>query len=112
MAKKKKAKHKKKVHRQQPTRTHAAGSAAVAAPSAAPADAPLTPAPSPTPFQAPAAAPVRHVPSGTLAVRVSYVAGDVTRIGILATGCVTVELILWYLFTYTGLGSAAYSLIK
>lgn len=49
---------------------------------------------------------------GIQASRVSYVSGDVRRIGILVVSCVAAELVLWYLFTYTGLGSAAYSLIK
>jgi hypothetical protein len=110
MAKKKKAKHKKKVHRHQANRPRGAGTATVAATTAAPTDAASAPGPSPTPVPAPAA--VVPVSSGTSAARTSYVAGDVKRIGILVVSCVAAELILWYLFTYTGLGSAAYGLIK
>lgn len=109
MAKKKKAKHKKKVHRHQPARSGGAANAApVAATSATPTDGTAAPASVPAPI---AAGPM-PAPVGIQASRVSYVSGDVRRIGVLVVSCVAAELVLWYLFTYTGLGSAAYSLIK
>jgi len=41
-----------------------------------------------------------------------YVFGDLRRIVILAAILVSVELVLWYLFSYTGLGSSIYNLVK
>jgi len=42
----------------------------------------------------------------------AYIKGDVRRVLILATVFVAAELILWAIFTHTGLGSVAYSHIK
>lgn len=109
MAKKKKAKNKKKVHRRQSSRPVAAVGAAPATAVPTGNQTPASAAPAlatPTPVAATSGSP------SAPAARWSYVGSDVRRIGILATGCVLIELILWYLFTYTGLGAAAYGLIK
>ena len=110
MAKKKKAKHKKKVHRRQSSRPQGVGNAAVAATSATSTPEAPPAVAAPTPVQAPVLA--MGAASSNPAARSSYVGSDVRRIGILATSCVVAEVVLWYLFTYTGLGSAAYGLIK
>jgi hypothetical protein len=41
-----------------------------------------------------------------------YVRRDLVRIVWLVSGFVALELVLWYLFDHTGLGSSIYSLIK
>ena len=110
MAKKKKAKNKKKVHRHQAARPMAAASASTATPvvGSAALEAPSVPLAAPAITKPAIPKPV----PGIEAARWSYVGSDVRRIGILATACVVFELVLWYLFTYTGLGAAAYGLIK
>lgn len=42
----------------------------------------------------------------------SYVVSDLRRILVLAVVLVGLELVLWYLFTHTGIGHQAYSLVK
>lgn len=37
---------------------------------------------------------------------------DVTRVLLLAAGFIAVMIVLWILFTHTGLGSAAYNAVK
>ncbi len=41
--------------------------------------------------------------------RQAYVAADVRRVGVLITLCILIEIGLWLLFNYTGLGAAVYS---
>jgi len=42
----------------------------------------------------------------------NYVGGDLRRILILAVALVGIELVLWFLFTHTGVGNQVYSLVK
>lgn len=42
----------------------------------------------------------------------SYVGQDLRRIGIFAVALVVLETVLWALFTYTGLGTTVYNLVK
>jgi len=42
----------------------------------------------------------------------SYVSIDLARIAVLAVLLVGLELVLWLLFTHTGVGSAVYSFVK
>ena len=41
----------------------------------------------------------------------SYVSTDLRRLSVLAVGLVALELVLWYLFTHTGIGDAVFNLI-
>jgi len=67
-----------------------------------------------------AVAPVtRPVKSATVAPSVvtthrdfSYVTADLARIVYLGGGLILLLVVLWYLFGHTGLGPAAYNLIK
>jgi hypothetical protein len=42
----------------------------------------------------------------------SYVGRDLRRISILLLSLVVLELVLWYLFSHTGLGNAVYNLVQ
>ena len=42
----------------------------------------------------------------------SYVAGDLRRILILAIVLVGLEFLLWFLFTHTGVGNQVYNLVR
>jgi hypothetical protein len=60
---------------------------------------------------APAGRPVRVV--AALDTRdFSYVGQDLRRVGVMAGSLLALEVILWYLFGHSGLGSAVYNLIK
>ena len=42
----------------------------------------------------------------------SYVAVDLRRIAIMATGFILLEVILWYVFGHTGVGDSIYHLVQ
>jgi hypothetical protein len=116
MAKKKKAK--KKLQRNHsrsgstvPPGSVAAGPAATGTPSvlASAAGRPGAP-PQASPVTKPVA--TQPWPTSVQAARSAYVGGDVRRTGVLVTACVLAELVLWYAFGHTGLGSAVYGLVK
>src|SRR5674476_883542 len=98
MAKKKKAKNKKKLHRSQAARPAATGSGEAVGPTATQVGLPSAPVLRPSTATIPGV-------SGTPAARWSYMGGDVRRIGMFASICILAELVLWYAFSYTGLGS-------
>ncbi len=51
--------------------------------------------------------------SATVATRdFGYVTRDLRRLGVLAVGLVLLEVMLWYLFNYTGLGDSVYQLVQ
>jgi hypothetical protein len=58
----------------------------------------------------------RAANNGTLAMSgvrdFSYVASDLRRVLLLAASLVALEVLLWLLFTHTGLGNAVYSLVR
>jgi len=54
----------------------------------------------------------RPAASAESVARWSYVRADVRQIAILFGVCVGLELLLWYLFEHSGLGSSIYSLVK
>ncbi len=63
--------------------------------------------------EAPTAAVITPTPQATAEVaHLSLINRDVRRVMVLAASFVGVEIILWYLFGHTGLGSAVYNLIK
>ncbi len=41
-----------------------------------------------------------------------YVRGDIRRIGVLASACIVIELVLWYVLSYTALGTQLYNWVK
>ncbi len=100
MAKKKKNNRKRPAARPQ-------GVAAEATPLAAnAAQTPDQPAPAVAPRVAAAATATRPDP------RWGYVGRDFRRIVAIITGCIALELLLWYLFSNTSLGPSVYQLIK
>lgn len=53
------------------------------------------------------------VSTGAATVRdFSYVLVDLRRTAILAGSLVIFQIVLWYLFTHTGLGPSVYNLVK
>ena len=84
---------------------------------AAPTTAPAAPTAVSGPATAEAAAPMAtKVPSrgrDSAVVRdFGYVGRDLRRVGVLAVSLIAVELILWYTFGHTSLGTTVYSWVK
>ena len=50
--------------------------------------------------------------AGTPSRDFSYVGRDLRRISLLLLCLVTLELVLWFLFSHTGLGNAVYNLVQ
>jgi hypothetical protein len=69
-----------------------------------------TPTIAPIPDVASASVP-RSNPIGVSSRDFAYVRRDLRRLSILAAGLIIFELILWWLFGHSGLGSAVYSLV-
>ena len=106
MARKKKTRKRGQRRRSQPA------TAAPVTQASEPSATPVGPSRPTAPALAVSAAGPSRVSAGADTDRWLYVRGDLRRIGLFASMCVIVEVVLWLLFNHTGLGTAVYSLIK